>query len=244
MGNDKADFSILNRLNFKISPIGIKYFPKPPESLNRLEGKIALCEMLKRAQEGEAFYADVENQACGAGAYVLGQKDIHPRCHNGEYGAALKIFDSPRSGARLYHYIPTVARGIINSVAFAPLDKMEYDPDILLCIADTDQTEILLRAMSYRTGKMWSSKSSPAIGCAWIFVYPYLSGELNYGITGLGHGMKRRNLFPKGNQIIAIPFDQLHLILQSLKEMQWVLPAYQSDGFDFVSKVISELGIE
>jgi hypothetical protein len=97
--------------------------------------------------------------------------------------------------------------------------------------------------MSYRTGKMWSSKCSAAIGCAWIFVYPYLTGELNYTTAGLGHGMKRRKLFPEGHQLVSIPFDLLPSMLQTLQDMPWVLPAYEPDGQEFVRRLLVKLGI-
>jgi hypothetical protein len=97
--------------------------------------------------------------------------------------------------------------------------------------------------MSYRTGKMWVSKYSPAIGCAWILTYPYLTGELNYAVTGLGHGMKRRKLFPEGRQFVAIPFDLLPFMLQTLQDMPWFLPAYKPDGLEFVKQLLIKLGI-
>jgi uncharacterized protein (DUF169 family) len=128
-------------------------------------------------------------------------------------------------------------------VAFSPLNKLPFDPDVMIILAKTSQTEILLRAMSYRTGKMWLSKFSPAIGCAWIFIYPYVTGELNYNITGLGHGMKRRKLFPEGMQIISIPFDLLSSMLQTLQEMPWVLPAFEPGGPEFVKRLRDELGL-
>ncbi|MBW2063405.1 MAG: DUF169 domain-containing protein [Deltaproteobacteria bacterium] len=244
MEYNNNDLDVFERFNFVSPPIGVKFSPKLPGTMDRLEGNLALCEMLKRAQEGMAFYADCENHACSAGAYVLGQKDIQERYLNGEFGAALKIFHSPRAAGRVYHYIPKIAKGVVKYTLFAPLHKFEYDPDVLICLSRPDQTEILLRALSYRTGTMWSSRYSAVIGCAWIFVYPYLSGELNYSATGLGHGMKRRKLFPEGYQLVAIPFDQLPSIVRALREMPWDLPAYQPDGFKFVQGVISELGLE
>jgi hypothetical protein len=90
---------------------------------------------------------------------------------------------------------------------------------------------------------MWSSKYSPAIGCAWIYVYPYLTGELNYTITGLGHGMRRRKLFPEGRQLVSIPFDLLYPMLKALEDMPWVLPAYEPDGAEFVRGLLAKLGI-
>lgn len=119
-----------------------------------------------------------------------------------------------------------------------------FDPDVLIIRARIRQTEILLRAMSYKTGKMWSSKFSPAIGCAWVFVHPYLTGELNYALTGLGHGMKRRKLFPEGRQLVSISFDLLPSLLQNLREMPWDLPAFQPDGDAFVRQLVDTLGIK
>lgn len=239
----KENAAILNRFEFDTPPVGVKFLAKRPDMVARLDENMALCEMLKKAQEGTAFFADAENHSCEAGLYVLGQSDISAPFASGDFGAGLKIFEEPRSASRLYLHIPKIGRGIVNYVAFSPLDRLAFDPDLLILLAHTHQTEILLRAMSYRSAKMWVSKFSPAIGCAWTYTYPFLSGELNYFITGLGHGMKRRKLFPEGRQIISIPFDLLHSLLETLEEMPWVLPAYKPDGPVFVERLLHKLGI-
>jgi uncharacterized protein (DUF169 family) len=239
----KKDLTILDKFEFEVQPIGVKFMIKRPDKIERLAERMALCEMLKKAQEGNVFYADKENHTCDAGTYVLGQTDAPEPFISGQFGAGLKIFEDARSASRLYHYIPRIKKGVVNYVAFSPLSKLPFDPDVLIILSKTSQTEVLLRAMSYRTGKMWSSKYSAAIGCAWILVYPYISGELNYTMTGLGHGMKRRKLFPEGQQLVSIPFDQLPSMLQNLQEMPWVLPAFEPDGMEFVRRLLIELGI-
>lgn len=239
----KEDLAILDKFDFDLSPVGVKFLTKPPDMVEPIDANIAFCEMLKRAQQGHAFYAGAENHTCEAGLYVLGQADAPEPFINGEFGAGLQIFEAPRTASRLYQHIPKIGRSVVHYVAFAPLDKLAFDPDLLILVANTYQTEILLRAMSYRTGQMWVSKFTPAIGCAWIYTYPYLSGELNYTIAGLGHGMKRRNLFPEGRQIISIPFDLLSSLLQTLQDMPWVLPAYKPDGLKFVRRLLDKLNI-
>jgi uncharacterized protein (DUF169 family) len=239
----KKDLAILDKFDFDVQPVGVKFLAKQPDMVERLDENMALCEMLKRAQEGNAFFVDKENHICDAGLYVLGQADAPEPYTSGEFGAGLKIFEDARSASRIYQYIPRIGKGLVNYVAFSPLSKLPFDPDVLILLSKTSQTEILLRAMSYRTGKMWLSKYSAAIGCAWIYVYPYLTGELNYTTAGLGHGMKRRNLFPEGHQLISIPFDLLPSILQTLQDMPWVLPAYKPDGMEFVKRLLVKLGI-
>ena len=236
--------AILDKFDFEVPPVGVKFLAKPPDMVERIDENMALCEMLKAAQEGNTFFADAENHACEAGLYVLGQGDVAEPYISGEFGAGLKIFEDPRSAARLYHHIPKIGKGVVNYIALSPLDKLPFEPDVLIIMADTNQTEILLRASSYRTGKMWVSKFTPAIGCAWTFTYPYLTGELNYFITGLGHGMKRRKLFPEGRQIISIPFDLLPSLLETLQDMPWVLPAFKPDGMEFVGRLVDKLGLK
>jgi uncharacterized protein (DUF169 family) len=239
----KKDLAIWDKFHFDVQPVGVKFLVKRPDLVDRLDENMALCEMLKKAQEGNAFYADAENHTCEAGRYVLGQADASGPFVSGEFGAGLQIFQGPRSASRLYQYIPKIGRKVVNYVAFSPLDELTFEPDVLILLANVGQTEILLRAMSYKTGQMWSSKFSAAIGCAWVLIHPYLSGELNYAMTGLGHGMKRRKLFPEGLQLVSIPFDLLSSLPQALQEMPWVLPAYEPDGLEFVRRLLIELGI-
>lgn len=239
----KTDLAILDKFEFDVQPVGVKFLAERPDSIERLNESMAFCEMLKRAQEGNVFFVDKENHTCEAGVYILGQADAPEPYISGEFGAGLRIFEEARSASRLYQYIPRIGKGMANYVALSPLNKILFDPDVLIILAKTSQTEILLRAMSYRTGKMWSSKCSAAIGCAWIYVYPYVTGELNYTMTGLGHGMRRRKLFPEGHQLVSIPFDLLPSMLQALRDMPWVLPAYEPDGPEFITRLLVKLGM-
>jgi uncharacterized protein (DUF169 family) len=236
----RDSLNIFKRFDFEVPPVGVKFLLNQPDMVERLDGKMAFCEMLTKAQQGYAFYADSGNHTCEAGPHVLGMKDASEFFVSGGFGAGLRIFEEPRSASRLYLHIPTIKKGAVNYVAFSPLDKLPFDPDLLIILADAGQTEILLRAMSYKTGQVWVSKFTPAIGCAWLYIAPYLSGELNYFVTGLGHGMKRRNLFPEGRQLLSIPFDVLPSMLQILEDMPWVLPAYKPDGLEFVGKLLEK----
>ncbi len=240
----RKDFAILDKFEFEMQPVGVKYLARPPDAISRLEGQMALCEMLKTAQGGDPFYAEAGNHACGAGTYVLGQTDIQEQFTSGEFGSGLGVFCDARAAARIYSYIPRIAKSVANYVAFSPLTKLPFDPDVLIFLAKTGQAEILLRAMSYKNGKPWLSRYSAAIGCGWLFVYPYLSGEINFISTGLGFGMKRRKLFPEGFHFVCIPFDQLPSMMQTLEEMPWVPEPFKPNGLEYVRQLRLKLGLE
>jgi len=240
----KSDWEILDKFKFKSPPVGVKYLVKSAKGIPRLDEKKSLCEMLKVAFDGNSFYAEGQNHTCDAGLYVLGQTELEEPYRNGEFGAGMGVFRDERAAARLYHYIPKIAKGEVNYVAFSPYNQLILDPDVLIILADPGQAEILLRAMSYRTGGMWRSRYSSAIGCAWLFVHPYLDGEINFIATGLGFGMKRRKLFPEGMQLISIPFDQLPSMLETLSEMPWVPRPFQPDGPEYVKQLRVKLGLD
>jgi len=240
----KQDFEILNDFHFDIQPVAVKYLVTAPQTMSPLSERMALCEMLKRAQGGEVFYAQVKDHTCEAGQYILGQREIEDQFISGQFGAGLGIFKDERAAARLYHYVPKIAKGVLNYVSFSPLDKLSFEPDVLILLPNTDQMEILLRAMSYETGKMWSSRYSPAIGCSWLFAYPYLTGEINFIATGFGFGMRRRKLFPQGHHFMTIPFDQLPAMLRTLREMPWVPEPFKPDGLEYVKQLRVRLDLD
>ena len=126
----KKDYDILNKFNFDIPPIGVKYTFKRQEKIPRLAEKMTLCEMLKKAHEGNSFVADKNNLTCGG--LQLGMDDSSAMMQSGDFAAELMVFEEPRSGSRLYPQIPKIGRGLINYVSFSPLIKCQYDPDVLI----------------------------------------------------------------------------------------------------------------
>ena len=222
----QTDLSIYNKFDFEKPPVGVKFLFNKPEGIERLDKTLAFCEMLKEAQQRDTpFYFDKENEDC-VGKMPLGMMDIPPVLESGEFGPKLEIYQEPRANSRIYQHIPRFARGTVNYVVFSPLDKLTFEPDLLILYATPSQAEIVLRAMSYSTGEMWEPKAMPVVACAWLYVYPYQSGKVNYMVTGMSYGLKAREVFPEGQILISIPWDRLPTITHNLQEMKWVLLAY------------------
>ena len=240
----KKDFDIFGKLKFEIQPVGIKYHAIIPEGINRSTQKMALCEMLKIAQGGEVFYADAENHTCEAGPYILGHKDAEKQFINGEYGAGLEAYKDTSAAANVYQYIPKIEKGAVNYIAFAPLNRLFFEPDVMIFLTDINQTWILMRALSYESGETWQSRYSTVMGCSWIFVYPYLSNKINFIASGLGFGMKRRKLFPENRHFLSIPINKLSSLTRVLHEMPWIPEAFKSGAQEYVKQLRKKLGLE
>ena len=222
----KLDYSIFKNFHFEIPPVGVKFLLNKPKGIKKLDKNLAFCEMLGEAQKSPPFYITEDNCTC-MGPIVLGMREPDPIFESGQVGAKDGIYKEARANRRIYNYIPKMAKGTVRYVVFSTLDKISFEPDIVIVAATPPQAEILLRAYCYTSGKMLTTKSTPVLICAWLFVYPYLSGELNYTVTGLGFGMKARKVLPEGLILLSFPYDSLSMLIENLKDMEWVPPLHR-----------------
>lgn len=216
---------VFGRFNFEITPVGIKFLNVKPQELNPLMKIMDFCEMLKEAQNGNSFYVTKDDFTC-IGPLILGMIENEPVFEQGRVGPRLGIFKEERANQRIYQYLPRLPRNSVTYVAFSPIDKMNFEADLLIIIATVEQAEIILRAKSFTTGEAWNAKGTPVAGCAWVFIYPYLNGDINFTVTGFGFGMKSRRLFPEGRILMTIPWNLIPQIITNLQEMEWVPESY------------------
>jgi uncharacterized protein (DUF169 family) len=221
MSKYPAEYAILEKFDFERPPVGVKFLPNRPKGLKNLESPLDFCEMLVAAQNGKAFYVTKDDFTC-IGTMLLGMREMDPKFESGLVGPKLGVFKEARANRRIYQSLPRLSSNLINYVSFAPLDKMDFVPDILIIMASVSQAEIFNRARSYTTGETWSARGTTVAGCAWLYIYPYLTGEINFTVTGFGFGMKARRLFPEGRILLTIPWDRMADILKNLSEMEWV----------------------
>ena len=223
----QTDLSVFKKLNLEKPPVGVKYLLEKPEGIKQLDKKMALCEMVTEAQKSkEPFYMTRENEIC-FGAQALGMVSGAPSAAaSGELGVRFEIFRDAQANRNLFKNNPNMEKGIVNYVVFAPLEKITFEPDLLILMTDAKQAEITLRSMTYSTGVLYESMTSTALSCAWLYVYPYVSGKVNYFLTGLGFGSIGRKAYEPGWVLIAIPRKWLPTMVQNLKEMKWELASY------------------
>jgi uncharacterized protein (DUF169 family) len=232
------DYSIFDKFNFERKPVGVSYSLKKPEGIPQLEKSLAICELFAEAQTSKPFYATKENVQCGT--QVVGMDPFPPVMYSGQLGSEFSMFKNTIANRRVYDYVPVLPKDSVKYIIHASVDQMNFDPDVLIITANTKQAEILLRASSYSDGKMWTAKGSTCLACAWIYAHSYMSGELNYHISGLGFSMKAREVLPDGLFIITFPSEMLTMLIENLEEMKWE-PHWFSLGRDGFVKGVKDL---
>jgi len=244
----QTELSIYKKLNLERPVIGMKYCFNRPEGIKQLDKSLALCEMVKEAQHrSEPFYISKENEEC-AGKNALGMEETSVAAAAGQVGGGGRIFQDDRANSNLiynvYENFPKPVKGTINYVAYAQLDRLTFEPDLLVIVGNASQAEIVMRAMSYTTGELYRSVVSTVFACASLYVYPYQTGNVNYVVTGMTFGMKSKEVYPEGLVLIVIPYHWIPAVTQSLNVMTWVPEAFTQGRDRFVEherKVMEDL---
>lgn len=216
------DYSVLSRFNFERKPVGVKFLPIKPEGMERIQKRLSFCEMFKEAQTSKPFYVQKEDFHC-IEPLILGMEEPDPMLHSGLIGEVDGLFEEARANRKIYQYLPKMLKGSVNYVAFSSFDQLQFDPDILIITAEVSQAQLILRAWSYSSGEMWTCRGTPVAACSWLYIYPVLSGKLNFTITGISLGMRALKVLPEGLMLISIPWTQLPMIIENLQKMKWTL---------------------
>ncbi len=214
------DYSVLDRFHFERKPIGVKYLPTRPKDIRKLDIARNFCEMIREAQISEPFYVAPDNWHC-VEPHILGFEDFPSIYNSGLFGGDEGLFKEPRANRQLYYDLPQMVKGSVQYVAFSAYDQFTFDPDVLVITASMEQAPTIVRALNYSTGEPMVSKVTPVVACSWLMVYPVISGEMNYVVTGLGLGMAAMNIFPAGLFLISIPFQKMSEALANLAEMPY-----------------------
>jgi len=216
------DYSVLDKFKFERKPVGVQFTAVKPKGIKHIAKELSFCEMPKEAQEGNAFYVGPDDWVCvGVEQMILGMEDVETLLVSGMLGGEDKLFASASACRSMYQHLPHLPKNSVQYVVFAPLDKLTFDPDVLIITADINQAPTILRSITYSTGEPFVSKALPVVACAWMFIYPVVSGELNYYITGMGLGMHELDIYPPGLFLISVPFQRIPTMLENLKEMEY-----------------------
>jgi uncharacterized protein (DUF169 family) len=231
MTSNPRDYSAFGKLNLERRPVGVKFLPARPEGIERIKEKLAFCEMFLAAQEQPPFYVQKEDFLC-VEPLLLGMEDPEPVLVSGFAGGTSGLFKEPRANRKLYQYVPKMLKGSVTCVAFSSIDQMTFDPDVVIITANITQARSILRAEGYTSGDGWSCQGTPVMACSWLYIYPVVTGKINFTVTGLSLGMQAMNVpLLEGLFIISIPWNLLPTVMENLEDAN-LYRSWKSSGRD------------
>ncbi|MDI6898740.1 MAG: DUF169 domain-containing protein [Methanolinea sp.] len=216
----EASAVLVKSLGLKNSPVAIRLAmgkEEIPAGMEKLDGTIRHCQMVNLARkEGRVFYATVENHECMGGAWALGLRQITETLKNGQFYFKLGKFESTAACKRTIDRIPHVESGSTYATLYAPLEKTNFSPHLILVIAEARAMLKLAQATLFRLGgRITSEFSGIQSVCADACAQTFLSGKANYSLGC--DGSRKFSGIEDGEMVMGFPVEMLPEIVDAVR---------------------------
>ena len=202
-------------LGLKGNLIAITYSMEPPSKA--APGEHRVCDALLQARDGKVIDLTAATSACRGGTWHLGLGEP-PK---GEGDKAMKDFLV--KGERLFCSIAALHRiqyltappplGLAEHVVLSPMDKAEFEPDVVLFICNAVQACRLVTLDTYDTGIPPRIEMAGAT-CHQAIAYPVVTGELNVSL--MDYTSRKIQGYKPEELLVSIPYHRFHGIMRSL----------------------------
>lgn len=126
-----------------------------------------------------------EDHACGLSILIFGFKEVPDFALQGHTVCPAYV-KTPEAGALTQAHTLHAPVGSIGSILLSPLNRAEFEPDVVLVYGNPAQIVRLIQGALYLEGGSIESRFMGRCACAGEFVYPYLNQKCNVIIPGGG----------------------------------------------------------
>jgi uncharacterized protein (DUF169 family) len=215
-----ASHALKRLLGLEQEPAALAWFTKIPQGIPKVQGKARFCEKLGRATRGECCYTTAEEEQCMGGAKYCGLADsskFAPGRRSGEFLVARGIYRNVAAVQRAWQGNPAMEPGIFTALAFAPLGRAPFDPDVVVVLCNARQGMELLHANAYDGGARGIGADAGPI-CSSMAAVPYLTGKVTYGFADVGS--RERMELEADSVLVSLPGSCVGRIVANLEAMR------------------------
>lgn len=207
-------------LGLKKSPVAIKFVLREddiPEGVPKADEKLRHCQLVQKASGGSVFYATAEEQMCKGGAAALGLQEAPEKVKTGEFYYGLGRFSSLGSARKTMESIPKIDP-IMYALVYAPLEKANFDPDVIIVIANPAQALKLSQALVYTMGgRLEADFAGIQSICADAVAGPFLRRRPN--ITLGCSGSRQYADIKEDDVIVGLTGENIGCVINALENM-------------------------
>lgn len=220
-GYNTVSREIKEKLGLDKSPVAIKFILREediPEGIEKIGENVRHCEMVQKAAEGEIFYATAEEQMCKGGAAALGLMEAPEKIKTGEFYQSLGRFSSLGSAKRTMENVPKIDP-MMKAIIYAPLERAEFDPDVIVMISKPSQAMKIAQALVYSSGgRVEADFSGIQSICADAVAGPFLRGTPN--ITLGCSGSRQFAGIKEEEVIVGLNGENIDSLMNALENMK------------------------
>ncbi len=204
-------------LSLETHPVAVAFAGAQASEGASSQGKVSVCQALKRACEGEAVTVSAETCGCPGGLVNLGLGQTPAQGKERLVDFLVNKEKAYCSRTALYRsqQIVLPPAGLGRRVIFSPLSMAQVQPDIVAFIGKPGSLHQMVSFASYwEGGPIKPELTGPA--CRTGITYPVVTGEI--GLSLLDFGARRLAGFAEDQLLIAVPFHKMAGIVEALDQ--------------------------
>ncbi len=205
-------------LGLEGSPVAVTYSMEPAKDAK--PGSHWACKaLLDVALKGLNVNISKECSACGGGTMHLGLGPHYTPLSDADVNLkeflikGEKLFRSLASLSRVLAEAPAIPTGLAKYVVFSPLEKAEFEPDLVVFLCNAEQACRLVTLATFPDGSTPRTHMTGSL-CYMTITYPIVSGEIN---VNFGDYTARRMRHYKPDQLfVSIPYHRMPGLMESI----------------------------
>lgn len=216
----QASEDINRYLRLRTHPLGFKLFKTIEEAEKvgwRPPNKLLVCQVINTARiHGRALIATVEDSLCVIGAVALGLMETPQHMASGELFLKLGYISDPEN-AKKYQECFSRLEPMYEAFAVKPLERVNFEPDVVLLYGDSAQISLALFALGIRYNeRLQLSMFGESALCSGI-AQAMITGKPQISIPCFG---ERVFAGTADNEILLImPFPELPNLISGLETL-------------------------
>ncbi|MDW7733418.1 MAG: DUF169 domain-containing protein [Methanolobus sp.] len=219
---NKLGKELIETLGLETSPVAVglvtdeKNIPKDMQKLGEATRHCQMVDNVRRT--GASFYTTMDEHQCKGGAAVMGLGEMGEKLKSGEFYFKLNHFGSLEAAKNTMDKIPHVDPHSVKAIMYAPLENVDFVPDVIVLVARPKKIMQLSQAVLHTEGgRINSSFAGKQSLCGDGVALPYLSGEA--GVTIGCSGSRSYTQIQDEELIMSVPVDKLQDTVKAAKAM-------------------------
>jgi uncharacterized protein (DUF169 family)/Pyruvate/2-oxoacid:ferredoxin oxidoreductase delta subunit len=208
-------------LTLRWSPVAVKLLKKgEPIPPGVVEPSVPLrhCQAITVARRGNSLYMPPSKHACPDGSAIMGLVPMSPKLRSGELYLLFKKLPNIECARKMIASREEFEPGHYVSSVVAPLEKAEFEPDVVIFTIYPEQMMWLCCASSYATGDRHVFHTSGYNStCSDLTVQVMKSQKMN--ISFGCYGARAISDINDFEAYLSVPYNQLEILVEALKKL-------------------------
>lgn len=221
MNNQELAEALRSALTLRWSPVAIRLMrpgEEIPAGVTEPATRIRHCQSITAARRGNCLYMPPRRHACPDGAGIMGLVPMSEKLRSGDLYLLFKKLPTIECAQKMIASRPEFEPGSYTATLVAPLEKANFEPDVVVLTLWPEQAMWLCCASTYGDGERHVFHTSGYNStCADLTVQVMKSGKMN--ISFGCYGARASSDVEDSEVYVSLPYAKIASLTAALQKL-------------------------